>query len=142
MQGSAASPYPQRALGRYPRDRLEPPIESLLLGELWLSQRAAVLSGERAGWVREGQAALLRVDLGDVLDADQEPCSTEQAGADFDCLGFVCRFSVADAGDAADPFGRGLEEKALATTEPIGAVMLDRVGSLASLSDCDSTSSG
>jgi hypothetical protein len=62
-------------------------------------------------WVGEGEEALLWVDFGDVVDADQAPRSPEQASADFEGFGLVCCFAVADAGDAADPFGRGLDEK-------------------------------
>jgi hypothetical protein len=51
----------------------------------------------RAGWVGECKAALLGVDLGDIVDADQQPRSPEQPGADFQCFGFVCCFAVADA---------------------------------------------
>jgi hypothetical protein len=40
---------------------------------------------------------LLGVDLGDIVDADQQPRSPEQPGADFQCFGFVCCFAVADA---------------------------------------------
>jgi hypothetical protein len=64
---------------------------------------------------------LLGIDLGDVVDTDQEPRSPEQASADFECFGLVCCFAVADAGDAADPFGRGLDEKALAAAKPVAA---------------------
>jgi hypothetical protein len=44
---------------------------------------------DRAGWVGEGEDASLWVDFGDVIDADQEPRSPEQAGPDFECFGFV-----------------------------------------------------
>ena len=77
-----------------------------------------VLGGERAGCVGEGESALLGVDVDDVMDADQEPRSPEEAGGDLERFGFVCCFSVADAGDAADPFGRGLDKEALAAAEP------------------------
>src|SRR4051812_45092431 len=42
------------------------------------------------------EASLLRVDLGDVVDADQEPRAPEHAGPGLERFGFVCRFSVAD----------------------------------------------
>ena len=78
---------------------------------------------ERARWVGEGEETLLGVDLGDVVDADQESRAPEHAGADLEHFGFVCRFSVADAGDAADPFGRGFDEEAFAAAEPVTAVV-------------------
>ena len=42
-----------------------------------------------ARWVGEAEDTLLWVDLGDVVDADQEPRSPEQTGADFERFGFV-----------------------------------------------------
>src|SRR4029450_3896977 len=85
-----------------------------------------------AAWGVGWQDALLGIDLGDVVDTDQEPRSPEQASADFECFGLVCCFAVADAGDAADPFGRGLDEKALAAAEPVAAVVA-RAGRVAPL---------
>jgi len=66
---------------------------------------------------------LLWVDLGDVVDADYEPLAPEQTSPNFEPFGLVRRFSVADAGYAADLFGRGLYEETLATAKPVGVVV-------------------
>ena len=78
----------------------------------------------RVGGVgRRGRGGVPGGDVGDVVDADEDPGSPEQAGSDLERFGLVCRFSVADAGDAADPFGRGFDEEALAAAEPVAAVV-------------------
>jgi hypothetical protein len=68
---------------------------------------------ERARWVGEGEEALLWVDLGDFVDADQEPRSPEHASADFECLGLVRSSAVADAGDAAESVWPGSGRESL-----------------------------
>lgn len=79
--------------------------------------------GGRAGWVSEGEAALLWVDLSDVVDADHEAFSPEQTRPNFELFGLVRRLSVADAADAADPSRRGFNEEALAAAEPIAVAV-------------------
>ena len=110
-------------MGGGPKIRTRPTCQHLdtLFGDYLRGSQG--FRSERAGWIGETEEALFWVDLGDVVDADQEPRSPEQTGADFENCWLVGRFSVADAGDAADPFGRGLDEKAFAAAQPVGAVV-------------------
>jgi hypothetical protein len=78
---------------------------------------------ERRRCVGEGEEALLWVDLGDVVDADQDSRPPEQAGTNLEHFGLVRRFPVANTGDTADPLGRRLDEEALAAAQLVAAVV-------------------
>jgi hypothetical protein len=62
----------------------------------------------------EDDPALLVDDFDDVVDADQEARSSEEACPHFERFGLVGAFAVADTRDPPDPLGRGFDQEAFA----------------------------
>jgi hypothetical protein len=133
-KGFRASVYRPAFAHGVKRDPFVPPVPLLMPAERAAHTRIAALEeikdvlhrnstllaiGPRR--IVQDDPALLGCNLGDVVDADQEQCSAEQACPHLKHLRLVRALAVADTRNPPDPSGWRLHQEAIAAAKPVPA---------------------
>ena len=99
-------------------------VTNWILLRRWLEFRPLLADSPiDARRVSERQALTCRVDLQDLVDANEELCPPEPAGPDLEHLRLTRRLAVADPANTPEPLSRGLDEEAFAAAKPVLAAI-------------------